>query len=232
MSYIPITIIKYSNASDPVTVGSLVRLLGNAVLESLPATVVSDTVQIMTKDGAAPGFIPIPITTSSGRIEALISDASFRYLAWRLDLSEGSVGWKIRLSMGAFPSVTFGFDLLAAEGQHPSEKEIAKHSQTLIDSRFGDVLETPNGYYGYQERIFLRYILQREQQLFRGEQRSALVNTQRLKAFSDTASLRGVASEVPVHVLASKVDKWACATAERLGTDLVHAGTWLTDITN
>ena len=227
MSYFPTKITKFSESLDAGTVSHLIRLLGGAMIESMPVNAVGDSIQVMTAHGVAADYLPTPIASSSGQVEEFASEDSFRYLAWRIVVGEGCFGWKVRLSKGPFPSLTFEWDLLATEGPPPSERQIADSIQPLIRSRHCDVLETPSGYFGYPEFVFLRHVLQREQQLFRSEQRDALTSTLRLKEYLDAASLKGVVSATPVQVLASGVDKWACATAEELGTDLAHAGMWL-----
>ncbi len=214
MSYFPVKVTKFFDSFDSEIATCVVRSLGQAILESLPGPVLAERIQIMTAHGMVEDVSLMSIAAVSGRIETFISDPSFRYLAWWLDLGEGSVGWKIRLSPRTIPSVTFECDLLAAEGKHPSENEIANYCESLIVVRHGDVLETSKGYYGYPEFVFLRYNLQRDESFF--ETYTCAVNTPKLKAYISTASSKGINWEVPIRVSALNVERWARNTAQKL----------------
>ena len=136
----------------------------------------------------------------------------------------------IVISKEPFPSVTFEYDLLLAEGRHPSEKEFATHNQALVNAGDGDVLETRKGYYGYPEFVFLRYILQGNQQLFARKEGHSETAKSQMKPYLSIASDKGVASGNAVNVVGWGVKRWMSNTAQQLGTDLLHADTWLSEL--
>lgn len=221
MSYFPTSIIKYYDSFHEEALGNEICRLGKALVDSLPVSIVGDSFQVRSTDGLTTNVTILSPAASPPSFEP------FRYLRWRLMSSKGAFGFRVFISTGSFPSLTFECDFMAGEGKYPSERSIGDSGKVLVNSNIFDVVETPTGYYGFPQAIFLRYLLRCA---FPAGQVKNTCGGLTILQYLQMAESGGIVSRHPIQLRPDQFDAWSKGVAARLNVDIREAQQWLATV--